>query len=569
MMVGAWGLLVLSLVRDPLHPAWLERPVGAVCGLLAGVFLATLPAAEPWRRRVAAWVLGGREGLFRAGLFVVGSGLALLVAAEVFDKTPRIDDGISSIFQARIFLSGRLVLEPHPLWIFFEQHCVIGGRAETGTWCSMYPPGWPLLLVPGVALGAAWVVNPFLHGFLCVMTAVLGAEVYDRRTGRVAGLLCVTSPLLTVIGADVLSHTATALGLAVCAWAVLRLLGRGAVWYGVLAGAGWGFAFLCRPLTAVVVGAVIGLVVLVRWRSALKAWRGVLAAVVVAVAAFGVLAAWQALQTGDWRTPGHVAGMGRTGRMGFIRFDESRVHTPAAGWDFSLRRLRNLNHHLSAWPVPFFLIAMWPLLRGRAGWRELLLLLPVLGLIAVFSAFWYYERYYPSRYMTEGMPMLLLLAAATLTGASGVRMPRVVAWMLAAGGFGFMVAAGAPHLLGQFHKHYGDVEANLPQVIKAYGVTNAVVFMDQTGEGTDRVHPRNTYFGTGFMRNTLDVDDGDIVYARNWRELNPMLMWHFPGRSYYYYKFDRTYGLSRFYALTLDGTNTVARQLPSVGDFMY
>jgi 4-amino-4-deoxy-L-arabinose transferase-like glycosyltransferase len=579
-ILGAAGLLLLSLLLQPLHPAFFEWPVRAVLAVVVGLGLAGLPGLAPWRARMARFLFDSPDRVFLGFLFLTGTTVALLVARLVFDGLPRLDDGVSSLFQARIFADGKLVLEPHLLWPFFELHCVIGGRADTGAWCSMYPPGWPILLVPGVLLDATWAVNPVIHGLLVMMTAVLGAELFNRATGRIAGLLGLASPLLAVLGGEHLSHTATALGLVVCAWAVLRLLGTGRNLYGWLAGCGWGFAFLCRPLTAVVVGGVIGLAVLIEWRKALPAWRGLVAAAFMAGVAFTTLSAYQHLTTGDWQTPGHVKGMGRNGKMGFVRFDEHREHTVADGWEFTLKRLRNINHHLTAWPVPFYLLALYPFLAGRARWREAWLLLPSLGLLAVFSTFWYYERYYPSRYISEAMPMLLVLTASVLVrpGRKDPATPAPVpeapppplhrwAAPLLSTGLVFMLTTSGPYLLRQFHDHYGDVEAVLPKVVEACGITNAVVFMDWAGEGTDAAHPRNTYYATGFMRNDLDLD-GDVIYAQNLREVNGLLMQYYPGRDYYIYRFDRTTSKARLFELTLEGTNFTTRAIPARGEFM-
>ena len=65
---------------------------------------------------------------------------------------------------------------------------VLGARANMNHWMGMYPPGWPLLLTPGVWLGVPWMINPVLGGFLVLMTAALAREWFDARTGRMATL---------------------------------------------------------------------------------------------------------------------------------------------------------------------------------------------------------------------------------------------------------------------------------------------------------------------------------------------------------------------------------------------
>jgi hypothetical protein len=548
------GLLALSLIKEPLHPALIHRPAAAACSILLGLAVACLPVAAPMRRKIGEVILASRPGTFHGSLFALGTIAAASISLVVFDGLTRLDDGVAAIFQARIFASGHIVLPLPPLARFYECFGVLGHHAGLGHWCGMYPPGWPALLVPGVLLGATWLVNPVLHGLLCVATARLGDEIYGPRTGRMAGVLCLTSPLLAVLGGEQLSHTATALFLCLCALATCRLLRTGLVRHGCLAGFGWGLAFLCRPLTSLVVGAAIGLRAAVGWRRAMPAWRGLLAAALIAAGSAGLLAAFQKATTGDSGKPGHTIGLGPRGKLGFGRLDRARNHTPALGVEWTLRRLRNINHHMLGWPVPFYLMALLPFLRGRARGNEYWLLAPSTWLLAVFSAFWYYELYYPSRYISEGTPMLLVLAARALAGDPADAARRWAKWSapLLGTGLSFLAIAGGPEFRARFHANYGDIESVLPRVVETYGITNAVVFMDSIGEGTDAYDPRNKYYATGFLRNDLALT-GSVVYANNMQEKNIRLMRHFEGRAFYLYRFDRTTRRARLYVLTPDG----------------
>ena len=541
-------MLGLSLWLEPLPPGWIARPERGMAALLIGAAVAWLPAARDAVRRMAQVILALPERTFLCLLYAAGTGGSLAVSALLFDHLPRLDDGVAAVFQARIFASGHVTL-PLPEHVdFFKVFGVLDRRV--GHWCGMYPPGWPALLVPGVWLGATWLISPLLHGGLVVATALLGRELYGPATGRLAGLLVLGSPLLLVLGGEHLSSTPTAFFLVVCAWATLRLLRTQRPLFGALAGLAWGAAFLCRPLSALLVGGIIALYPLVCWRAAHTAWRGVSLAGLAALLAAGALAAFQYATTGDAGTPGHEIGLGTRGRLGFGRLDAARTHTVALAAEYSLLRLRNVSHHLLGWPVPFYLIALAPFLAGRARAREAWLLAPSLALLLVFATYWYYDMYYPSQYLTEGLPALLVLVAAALTGHAGRTAPQRVAWAAPAlaAGWSFALLVGGPHYLRGFHANYGDVESVLPRVVKAQGITRAVLFMDQFGEGTDQHDPRNNFYATGFMRNDLALQ-GDVIYARNLRERNIELMRHYPGRRYYLYRFNRTTTRARLYEL--------------------
>jgi hypothetical protein len=381
--------------------------------------------------------------------------------------------------------------------------------------------------------------------------------MYGERTGRIAGLLTMTSPALLILAGTHLSHTAAALFCALCLWSVLRLLRTGAGLYGLLAGVAWGAAFLCRPLDALLLGILFAAFPLVLWRQSLKAWRGVTLALAAALCSAALMAAFQSNITGDPLTPGHKIGMGKLGSFGFIQLWNTRAHTPSRAVDFSLKRLRAVNDRLSGWPLPFFLLALVPFWTGVRRRRNLLLLAGPLILTFTFAFYWYYEGFFPGRYLSSSFPMLLVLAGRGLDllafragGFTGPASRLLSAGVAASVLFAFFAAF--PWEFRALHRNIGDVERTLPRVVDAYGISNAVVFMDSVTAGVEEQAKFNDFFGTGFLRNSLDLD-GDVVYARNSREQNHLLISLYPGRSYYLYRYHRNSRRALLYRILPSG----------------
>ena len=158
--------------------------------------------------------------------------------------------------------------------------------------------------------------------------------------------------------------------------------------------------------------------------------------------------------------------------------------------------------------------------------------------------FWYYEVYFPARYAFAGVPFLVILCARALVLAGArvrrSRWPwlRPVAVTVVASCVLFTVGFSTPLHLRGYNGHYGDVESVLPQVVRAQGLTHAVVFVDAVGYGLGDVDPNNSYYGTGFMLNDLDLTN-DVIYARNSRRYNPLIRQVYPDRSYYLYRYVR------------------------------
>ncbi|MFC1657221.1 ArnT family glycosyltransferase [Candidatus Moduliflexota bacterium] len=550
---GTVLLLLLSLARGgpPLHPALFSSPLASALAVCAGLTLFLLPAAAPVRRRMDRLLFQSRRPVLYSVLFFGTAAAAAAISFFIFDTLPYIDDGVAAQFQARIFSRGSITLPLPAQAEFFELFGILGARADLGHWAGMYPPGWPALLVPGVLIGTSWIVNPLLGGALVLTVAELGRELHGERTGRIAGLLTAASPALLILAGTHLSHTATALFGALCLLSVFRLTRTGLMRHGFAAGIFWGAAFLCRPLDALLLGALFALVPLFRLKESVAAWRGVLLALLLSILSAGILAAFQNTVTGNPLTPGHTIGMARLGGFGFIPLGEGHAHTPARGAETTLKRLRAVNDHLSGWPIPFLFVALVPFWRRERRKRDLFLLACPLLLAAVFFFYWYWEAYFPGRYLASAFPMLLVLAARGLVLlGKGPLGPAFHA--LAAASLLFTAASALPWEFRALERNAGDVEQTLPRVVEAYGIEGAVVFMDSVTPGVEDLERLNDFYATGFLRNSLDLDD-DVLFARNSRNENHLLIESRPGKDYYLYRYHRDSRRALLYRLVPRG----------------
>lgn len=533
--------LFLAGAGFPLHSAVREFPGWTALAVAAAL------AAVGWNRSRAALERGfaGLCGMprrgFNLGLFAVAFAAYAGVAWFAFKGIPRIDDGLASLFQARIFARGALTLPLPADADFCRVFGVLGVREGVGHWCGMYPPGWPALLVPGVWLGVPWLVNPLLGALLAVAIAELGRDLYGDRVGRAAGLVALPSPFLLVLSGLHLSNVPTTLFLCLALLALRKLWATRQWFWGGAAGLAWGVALLCRPLDAAVLGALFALAFLFPAKRLDRCRAGIAAGLAAALLAIAALLAFQQATTGDWRTPGHEIGMGPMGQFGFGTLSPWRTHTPATGLEHTGLRLRALNDHLLGWPWPALAVALLPFLLGRARTKEWLLLAPLPALLATFACYWYYEIEFPARYVSAATPYLFILAARGLfalreTAANRPVLARVPAFLATSGTL--FLAVSLPAHFRAYDADYYDVESVLPRVVRDYGIANAVVFMDAIGLDRTEADNDNDYFATGFMRNALDLG-GDVLYVRNLRERNAELLRRHPGREAYLYRYVR------------------------------
>lgn len=132
-------------------------------------------------------------------------------------------------FQARIFLTGRLVAEPlpgasstvasTPLELNYANHILL-----TSGWFTHFPPGWPLLLAPAYAIHIPWLVNPVLGALLLLLSALIGRAFISPATGALSVIFICISPFFVANAVQMMSHMSSACLAAGACWLLFRWL---------------------------------------------------------------------------------------------------------------------------------------------------------------------------------------------------------------------------------------------------------------------------------------------------------------------------------------------------------
>ncbi|MCG8591208.1 MAG: hypothetical protein MJE66_18100 [Proteobacteria bacterium] len=349
---------------------------------------------------------------------VVAASLLAGVAFAGLSAFPHSADEYAYLYQARTFLSGRVVNPPAPDAVRFAPMHVVSGA--DGMY-SKYPPGWPAVLALGESVGLGVLINPLLALALLALVGALTARAAGPRTAWVAVALLGTNAFFLFNGAAYYSHPLVALGALV---AVAALWQRGerpgttAVWVGAGALA---VCVLTRPQDALLIAlALLPFAILVARRAG---WRRALAeggmALAPLVAALVLYAAYNAATTGDPLVFGHQR---------FAAGDRPELEPLAMATTLGRRSLE----YLQFAAVAVFALFAW--LPGRdeaegpatgrlVGLATALAALFWLG-YAPYGALDFPPRYGP-RYLLPAHAPLLVVAAVGLVRI--VRGPRLVA----------------------------------------------------------------------------------------------------------------------------------------------
>jgi hypothetical protein len=194
----------------------------------------------------------GRHGgvPLRMLLAIAAAATSAILGHQLFGWMPHVPDEASYLFQGKILVSGHLWLNPPKVPdAFHVDHIWI----TANRWCSLYPPGWPLLLALASLFHVPGLMTPILFGLAIIGVWSLADKLYDQRTAWIASIAFAISPFALMTGAGFMAHM-PALCAAVWCMVALQSQKRAGIYAaGFLAA----YALMIRPFTAVVLLAPI------------------------------------------------------------------------------------------------------------------------------------------------------------------------------------------------------------------------------------------------------------------------------------------------------------------------
>ncbi|RFT16259.1 MAG: hypothetical protein OP8BY_1863 [Candidatus Saccharicenans subterraneus] len=274
---------------------------------------------------------------------------SLIISEIVFARSPFIHDEFGYIFQAKIFLAGKLYApSPCPREAFDFPHIINNGR-----WYSQYPPGFPMLLMPFVFLGVPWLLNPLLASLSVIVIYFLALELFGKRVALLSSLLCALSIWFLVTSATYLSHTANLFFFSLFLLFMFRSIKSPRILSGILAGASLGFAFLVRPYETAWASLPVLIYYLIRFLKTPGEYIKNVLAFAAATGFFMLL-----FLTYNFLTNGHPLVMGYQVRYGpehGIGFGKKGYtdtpHTPFRGALLLGDNFKAINDYLFGWPI--------------------------------------------------------------------------------------------------------------------------------------------------------------------------------------------------------------------------
>ena len=388
--------------------------VGSLIAAGGGVVLAILTRQwTPDVRRLSEWGAHQMQAHRRTGACFVILGFLLYAAGArwLFSGVPLHLDEVAQVVQARIFAAGHLYLDPGAHPEFRSALHILDGN---GRWFSQFPPGGPLLLVPGVWLGATWLVAPLI-GAGCVGLFWGIVRRIEPRAAVALGASAVfaVAPFMAFMSASHMNHAGALLWALLATYALCRL--DESPWFAVLTGAALGMLATVRPVDALACAVPIAVWLLWRALRTPAAWRA------IAGAGLGIAVPLLGLIWYNWRTTGdpllfaYEALWGPGHGLGFHAAPWGDTHTPTRGIELISLYLLRLQTYLFETPIPSLSFAIAGLVFAEDTHKIVSYwLYSGLLLLVLYGMFWHDGFYLGPRFVFLLVPVLVLLSVQGL-----------------------------------------------------------------------------------------------------------------------------------------------------------
>ena len=307
------------------------------CMLLAAAFRSVLSRylfTVPW-----AWSV------------FAGTVIPALIAAFVVRGVPLQDDEATYLMQAELLTRGLAADAAHPPTQAFDEPFTIFTHAGMS---GMYLFGTPLVLAPGLLIGAPWLGQSALAALTLWCAYRAATRTGDSAMASAGTALFAVSPMFTFTSATSLSEVPALAGvaLAVLGWSMGGSAG------GVTAGTGLGFATAARPQMALPAA-----IALLAWSKARD--RRLLVATAAAATPWllGIALYNDAVIGTPWQLP-RSAYTGQLEHYGFGQVLGDYTHTPGKALALAGVVALRLNGWSLGWPVSLTGPVLW-LASGR------------------------------------------------------------------------------------------------------------------------------------------------------------------------------------------------------------
>lgn len=406
------------------------------------------------------------------------------VAQLVFDARPLFIDEIVQLYQARLFAAGQLTDHVGFFPEFFGALNVVSlGDRQFG----QFPPGGPAHLLPGVLIGAPWLVMPLIGGAAVYVFSLLVRRLEPEGPVALAAILLFAfSPFMIFMSASHMNHVPTLFWVLIAWHACLQMTSQRTpvLGWALLFGLAAGVAASIRPVDAVAMTAPVLVWAFVSLRIRKVVVMSLAATCVGAAIPIALILGFNHATTGSSFLFGYELLWGKSHSLGFHNSPWGAAHSPARGLELlSLYALR-LQSYLFETPTPSLIpvIATLAFTRRIAPFEKAMLWATVL-LATAYFAYWHDGFYLGPRFFFVLVPVFALLAAraprALGERAKSLRV-RHVTFVSLTTAMLLGIGLGIPERARYYAQSLSNSRHRLAAPVEALGVRSALIFVRES-----------------------------------------------------------------------------------------
>ncbi|HMO02585.1 MAG TPA: glycosyltransferase family 39 protein [Oligoflexia bacterium] len=339
----------------------------------------------------------------------------LVLSEKAFNNRPQNVDAVAQRFQGKIFAVGALYA-PAPKYpeFFSVQHILV----DDGKWYSQYPPGHSLVFALGELFGVYWLPPIILAALTPIFFYLVVLQLSSRLVAVYSTILLCFSGFFLFMSVGMMNHVPTFFFVMVTCYAFLRWFVSDSLWLVAIAGLSLGYAFLCRPLCAMITAITLSLYTIIIRRKKLLTKRNFQALVVGGLSALFMISPffiYNYYTTGNALIPGYIKLWGASHGLGFHKTPWGDDHNLLTGIRNTFINIHYLNEYLFEWPIPATIILALALLFGFVTLeQELFFLMIFLAYPIGYLFYWHRDSFLGPRFIYNSLIGIIPLTTITL-----------------------------------------------------------------------------------------------------------------------------------------------------------
>ena len=461
-------------------------------------------------------------------IFFISFILTNLISLFFYNHIPQ-GDSVITFFQAKIFASGYLWSRPPLFPDFFLKEMVM----YHGKWFSMVQHGHSLFLTPFMLIRLPWLLSPLMGSFSLIIFFLFLRNCFDEKMAREGILFLLLSPMFLFISSSYLNHNSSFFLVLLSLFFLSLSLKNNNRIFPFFSGFFSGLAFFSRTTVLPFIPVILFLLFTYKRE---KRGETVFFFLLGLLPALSIQFIHNLIYTGNMFRFGYslhpeknLHGIGFGIGKGAATFNITG-HTPLKSIINLLYNTFAFSLHLYGWPLLSLLFIPFAFVRWKKNLWDLFAGLVIILTVIFFSLYWFHGiSPMGPKYYFEIVPLLVLL---TVRGITKLNIRPLVTIL-----FLFGILFYIPFGLRIFNSGWGT-NLHCYNEVKKTSIHNAIVFVkDLPGENEyERTINRHNYLSVAF-RNEPVLRNGDIIYAKDLKEENALLINEFKERKPYIFEY--------------------------------